>query len=148
MTTRALAEGRRVCTDLNLFGKVDVDEVARALGIQIDSIDFMGDNIHEIAIGKCIAVRSTLEYRARRWAIAHGIGHVLLHPEGNHVWLHMNEQRKDRDQYEIEAESFAHELLVGSVKNLHNRLADNTDTAAYYGVPERKAALTPMGGFE
>lgn len=147
MKNRGIAKAAKVVAALNLTGRVNLEQVIRAYGIKIDIIEFRGSNVQEITIGNRIAVRRGLSDRRRRWVIAHGIGHVLLHGKGNHVWLHMNDRRRDRDQEEIEAEAFAHKLLVGDMRVPINRLGEHSELAIYYGVPTEKVSSHPIGGF-
>ena len=145
MRDRGRAKAKQVCRHLHLRGRVNLEQLTKAYGIKIDLVEFRGTHIQEITIGNRIAVRRDLSDRWRRWVIAHGIGHVLLHREGNHAWLHMNERHDERDKYEEEAEAFAHELLIGSDFFWRYRTSENSEMAAYYGVPEHKVASHPLG---
>lgn len=135
---------RELVSELGLRGRVDPEDVASRLGIQIDMEDFMGRKVQEITIGNRMAVRADMGERMRRWVIAHGIGHWLLHNEGNHARLSIEEPRRYWDGLEREAEAFAHELMVGAE---HFRMGDRHEIAAHYGVPAHKAMPSPLGGF-
>ena len=148
---RARDRAKQVVAELHIRGKVDIEAVAEHYGMVIDTVDMVGKRVQEVTIGNRITVRSTLGYRRRRWAIAHGLGHAFLHPTGNHVWLQDSEDRRSLyNEYEYEAEEFAHELMVGTDKYQHtlSRLADPFEIAGHYGVPLDKATSHPLGGFE
>ena len=147
MNRTGIREAKGVVRKLGLKGPVDVEDVADRLGISVAVREFRGQKVQEITIGKYIAVRSDLKYRERRWAIAHGIGHVLLHREGNHVWLH-TKQGRSRSQHEREAEAFAHELLVGGRVALHSGMGESIEVAAYFGVPALKVDTHSWPGVE
>ena len=132
---------------LGLSGRVDVDWVARQLGIRIDERLFLGQKVNEITIGDRIAVRRQLGPRTRRWAIAHGIGHAVLHAgQGNHVFLNISGQSTDK--LEREADEFAQHLLMDIRQALHKALGDSNQMAAYYGVPIEKVAYSRLGAFD
>ena len=142
-------ESRRIRALLGLSGLVDVYEVARQLGVRVDERLFSGKKVHEITIGvDRIAVRRQLGYRERRWAIAHGLGHTVLHTRRqNHVWLNISGQSTDK--FEREAEEFALHLLVDTEHALHMAMREVMEIAAYYGVPIEKVNNSyPFGAFD
>ena len=149
--SRARIKAREVIDKFTLegTGKLDVELMAAALGFEVDTVDFLGKRVQEITIGNHIAVRSTLGYRRRRWAIAHGIGHAIMHRHGNHVWLQTDERRSQYDTHEREAEDFAHELLIGSrPSSRFDSMGDTAEMSAFFGVPLDKVDSHPVGGFD
>ena len=126
---------------LNLRGWVDVEYVARELGLHVDDVPFTGPNVTEITIGNSIGIRAGLPSIHRRWAIAHGLGHAMLHSgDGNQVWLYASDQPTVKE--EMEAEAFAMFLLVDSGRIQRTGMGETWEIAAFYGVP-----LTKLGRF-
>ncbi len=89
--------------------------------------------VEEIVVGSSVAVSNHLDDPEWRWAIAHAIGHRVLHGS-NHVWLrtctHLSEK------LEAEAELFAYNLLVDVEEAWKEGLRTAQDIAGYFGVPE------------
>ena len=105
----AKKESNRIRILLGLSGSVDIQKVAYRLGLFVEERSFIGEKVQEITRNTKIAIRQGLSYRERRWAMAHGIGHVILHGGyGNQVWLLINDQPMDRP--EQGAETFAYHL--------------------------------------
>ncbi len=69
----------------------------------------------------------------RRWAIAHAIGHHLLHAEANAVWLRARTLLPNK--FERQAEDFAFHLLVDLEEARTEGLTDAAAIAERYGVP-------------
>ena len=129
--TRAQRRGRELRRELNLSGRVDAEEVARHLGLEVWQWAFRV--LQEIQIDGVIGVAERLDASWRRWVIAHAIGHWLLHP-GNHLW--MQEHTLLGGRVEREAEEFAGALLVDESEALEQRLVETWDLAEHFGVPE------------
>ena len=141
----AINRSREIRRLLGIRGWLDVMKVAALLDLAVDIRSFRGRNVQEITIGKSIAVGDHLRLHQRRWAIAHGIGHTVLHRDSpNHVWLNMNDRFPDK--FELEAEYFAFHLLVDD--SLNAGLTENWELAAHYGIPISKMSFRPFGGFE
>ena len=85
MSSKAVKAGRRLRNKLELNGSVDVEAVAEGLGLRVVYWPLAG-RINEVKFGKFIGVNESLCPAKRRFAIAHAIGHHLLHP-GNQIWL-------------------------------------------------------------
>ena len=115
-----------------LTGAVNVDELTERMGLRIDVRDMPAEELHEITIGRNIAVSSQMSHQERRWTIAHAIVHWVLHP-GNHVWL--RSKTSLAIPYEREAESFAYGVLVDDDEVLAERLGSLVEVAAHFGVP-------------
>ena len=132
---KALHKGRLLRQKYGLTGAVNVEELADVLGLRVDWRHMPADELHEITIGRNIAVSSQANRQERRWAIAHGIGHRILHP-GNHVWLRAHTMLAIPN--ERQAETFAYGLLVDwdSVKGLDLDTVD--EVAEYFGVPAER----------
>ena len=116
---------------LGLRGQVDTEEVANLLGLEV--IPWSMQVQEEMLMGRYIGV-------ARRWVIAHAIGHRLLHP-GNHLWIRDHTSLVGR--YEREAEDFALALLVDQKEAGEERLRELWEVAEHFGVPERMVVLQP-----
>ena len=74
-----------------------------------------------------------LDTAEQRWAIAHAIGHHMLHAEANAVWLRARTGLVDR--FERQAEDFAFHLLVDLEEARAEGLMDAALIAERYGVP-------------
>ena len=81
---RAQRKALELRRKLGLHGRVDAEAVANILGL--DVVPWPMQVQEEIQMGRYIGVAERLDARWRRWVIAHGIGHWLLHP-GNHLWI-------------------------------------------------------------
>ena len=130
---RARDKGRLLRQKYGLTRRVDVEALAEAMGLRIDVRDDLPpEDLHEITIGRRIAVSAEICDQDRRWAIAHGIGHRILHP-GNHVWLRAHTMLTI--PYERQAEEFAYGLLVDEAEAATERLPTLAHVADYFGVP-------------
>ena len=122
---------------LGLQGRVDAEEVANILGLEVVPRP-MGQE--EMMVAEYIGVDEELDSLWRRWVIAHAIGHRLLHP-GNHLWT-----RRHTDlakPYEREAEDFALALLVDGQEAREERLTELWEVAEHFGVPQELVVLQP-----
>lgn len=129
--TRAQRRGKELRRELGLRGRVDAEEVARHLGLEVWQWAFRV--LQEIQVDGVIGVAERLEPSWRRWVIAHAIGHWVLHP-GNHLWMQEHTQLGRR--VEREAEEFAGGLLVDESEALEQGLVETWDLAEHFGVPE------------
>ena len=123
---------------LGLRGRVDAEEVANILGLEVVPRP-MGVQ-EEMMVAEYIGVGEELDSRWRRWVIAHAIGHRLLHP-GNHLWT-----RKHTDlgkPYEREAEDFALALLVDAQEAREEGLRELWEVAEHFGVPQELVVFQP-----
>ena len=128
----AKEEGKRLRKRCGQVGKVDVHEVAALLGLDIDFRTFRSSELDEIKVNRCIAVSHDLGELARRWAIAHAIGHQSLH-SSNRLWLRAHTLLSDK--LERQAETFAYNLLVNEAEILSEGLKTTPEIAAYFGIP-------------
>ena len=115
-----------------LTGAVDVQGLADRLGLHVALWPLPAAEVHEITRGRRIAVSDELSDQERRWAIAHGIGHRIMHP-GNHSWLRTHTWLAV--SWEREAEQFAYGLLVDEAEALTERLSMLADVAEHFGIP-------------
>ena len=138
MNARQEAEHlRRIC---GASGRVNVEEVAHLVGMEIDERQFRAQEVDEIAFGSNIAVGDQLREPERRWAVAHAIGHYVLHGRAtNHIWLRTCTQLPDK--LERQAEDFAYALLVDEDEALDEGLETVHEIAGFYGVPPERAWL-------
>lgn len=60
---------------------------------------------------KIIYINSILSPDIERHVLAHELGHAVLHPKSNSIYLECN-TFYSKDQFEIEANSFASEILI------------------------------------
>ena len=131
--TAATASEIRRRLGISRGSRVNVWDVAGKLGLEVYRRSFRGAKLQEITIGRRIAISDRLTQRNERWAIAHGIGHAVLHRgAANHVWLH-TKGGESADDFETEADTFAFHLLV-SVSRLAS-LYEDYEIAQYYGIP-------------
>ncbi len=127
---------RRAC---GASGYVDVEKVAALLGLKIDPRDFRARGVDEIEYRGNVAVAGHLKERERRWAIAHAIGHVVLHGKGNQVWLRTCSGLGGK--LEQEAEEFAYALLVDEREARREGLHTLQELAGYFEVPPERVAM-------
>ena len=133
MTAAAASREIRERLGINRGSRVNVWDVAARLNLEVYRRSFRGSKLQEITIGHRIGISDRLTRRQERWAIAHGIGHAVLHRESaNHVWLH-TKGGESADDFETEADTFAFNLLV-SVSRLAS-LYEDYEIAQYYGIP-------------
>ena len=122
--------------NLNLSGRVDVYEVAEALGLEVYVREFRAPELHEVTVNSSIAVAKHINEPERRWAIAHAIGHIVLHGQtGNHIWLRAHTLLTDK--LEAEAEQFAYHLLVDEKEARREGLNTAPEIAERFGVPTK-----------
>ena len=133
---KALQRGKDLRLRLHLSGQIDIEEVAGSLGLTI--VPWKFDRVDEAKVGNMVAVSSKLSRPQRRWAIAHAIGHHLLHP-GNHLSLRAKTMLAVK--YERESEDFAYGLLVEPQEVRSQGFVEPWDVADYFGVPENMLAL-------
>ena len=126
-------KAKRLREQCGVKGRVDIEAVAHLLGLEVDYRTFTGTEIDEITVGSCIAVADHLDEPAQRWAIAHAIGHHMLHAEANSVWLRARTRLADK--FERQAEDFAFHLLVDLEEARAEGLTDAAQIAERYGVP-------------
>ena len=129
---RARDKGRLLRQKYSLTGRVDVYELADAMGLHIDPLPLPAGEMHEITVKRSIAVSTELDDGELRWAIAHGIGHRILHP-GNAVWARAHTLLGNR--LEREAEEFAYGLLVDEEEVIAQRIPTLGDVAEHFGIP-------------
>ena len=123
---------------LGLRGRVDAEEVANLLGLEV--VPWSMRVQEEMLLGHYIGVAQRLDPRWRRWVIAHAIGHKLLHP-GNHLWIRDHTSLVGR--YEREAEDFALALLVDQKEAGEERLRELWEVAEHFGVPQELVVFQP-----
>ena len=131
---------------LGITGPVNIEHVAKELGVRIIEIPCRGEKVKEVTFENFVGVRKGLPRPLRNWVIAHGLGHIILHQgEANQVWLYFNGE--SAAGLESEAEDFAFHLLVGNDRDLLFGMGDNAEIARFFGVPLTK--LWPrMGALE
>ena len=129
---RARDKGRLLRGKYQLTGAVDVEALADSMGLRVHTWDLPAAEVHETMLGRNIAVSDELNDQERRWAIAHGIGHKVLHP-GNQLWLRAHTMLAI--PYERQAEQFTYGLLVDEREVLLERLRAASEVAGHFGVP-------------
>ena len=129
---KARDKGRLLRQKYSLTGRVNVLELADAMGLHVDPLPLPAGEMHEITVKRSIAVSTELDDAEQRWAVAHGIGHRILHP-GNAVWARANTLLGNR--LEREAEDFAYGLLVAEGEAVAERLPTLSDVAEHFGIP-------------
>ncbi len=121
---------RRKC---GLSGQANVVEIAHMLGLEAYERAMPPDELHEVIVKNNIAVAEQLDRPAQRWAVAHGIGHFIMHSHLNNIWLRANSGLADK--LEREGEDFAFHLLVDKDEALNEGLGTVQEVATYFGVP-------------
>ena len=135
---RAQKKAKKLRRDLRLHGRVDAEEVAGMLGMEVVSWPM---KVHEeMQMGRYIGVAERLDPCWRRWVIAHAIGHRLLHP-GNHLWI--RDHTSLGSKFEREAEDFARALLMDVGEAMEEGLSELWEVAEHFGVPEEMAWIQP-----
>ena len=130
---RARDKGRLLRQEYRLSGRVDAVELAERLGLRVDTWSLPADELHELTLrDKRIAVSPDITDQDRRWAVAHGIGHRILHPS-NHLWLRAHSLLAM--PYERQAEQFTYGVLVDEAEVRAERLRTLAEVAAHFGVP-------------
>ena len=129
---KARDKGRLLRKKYGITGRVDVQDLADRLGLQIDLWHLPADDVQEVTVGSCIGVSAELDDTERRWAIAHAIGHRILHP-GNIARLRV--RKMQGMPFEREAEQFAYGLLVDEDEALAERLPTLVQIADHFGIP-------------
>lgn len=123
---------------LGLSGRVDAEAVAGIVGLEVMSWPL--EVQEEMQMGRYIGVAERLDPPRRRWAIAHAIGHKLLHP-GNHLWV--RDHTSLGSLFEREAEDFARALLVDVDEAMSDGLSELWEVAEHFGVPQELVWLQP-----
>ena len=129
---KARIKGRLLRQYYGLNGRVDAQGLADAMGLHVRIWPLPAAEVHEITICGVIGVSADLDDAERRWALAHGIGHRILHP-GNAVWARAHTLLGNR--LEREAEEFAYGLLVDEGEALAERLPTLAEVADHFGIP-------------
>ena len=130
----ARQEASRLRRQCGASGQVRVEEVAHLVGLEIDGRQFRVREVDEIAYGSGVAVAYHLDAPDQRWAVAHAIGHRVLHGTSwNQVWLRTCTQLPDK--LEAQAEQFAYHLLIDLDEAWDEGLETAEEVAEYFGVP-------------
>ena len=135
---RAQRKAKELRRKLGLSGRVDAEEVANILGMEV--VQWPLDVQEEMQMDRFIGVAERLDSRMRRWVIAHAIGHRLLH-SGHHLWI--RDHTSLSGLYEREAEDFARALLMDVDEAMDEGLSELWEVAEHFGVPEEMAWLQP-----
>ena len=135
---RAQRKAKELRRKLGLSGRVDAEEVANILGMEV--VQWPLDVQEEMQMDRYIGVAERLDSRMRRWVVAHAIGHRLLH-SGNHLWT--RDHTSLSGLYEREAEDFARSLLMDVGEAMDEGLRELWEVAEHFGVPEEMAWLQP-----
>ncbi len=136
---------------------VPVDEIARKLGLEIESRRFDDAEFSGILVREggqaIVGVNASHAPTRQRFSVAHEIGHFLLHEgtrvfidRGYNVNLRNRESSLGTNTEEIEANTFAANLLVPDrflLSDLRNRDVDLEDEAAI-GRLARKYRVSPQ----
>jgi hypothetical protein len=110
-------------------------EIARDSGADVDLHEPLGGRVREVYAEGTIAIRRGMPEVWTRWLLAHGLGHHMLHPHANHLYLAGNDRLFERDRHEYQAELFAGALLVGEPHRPATTPKDALEMSAWYDVP-------------
>lgn len=102
----------------------------------VDAPELVG-RVKEVVIQDCLCLATGLCRRERRWLIAHGLGHWMLHEPGGHFYV--RDERLARGKRELQAELFAGWLLCADANGAppfgHLRCEGVTGLADWVDVP-------------
>ena len=126
-------EAERLRQRCRITGPADVSGVTEMLGLRVDEWPLPAGELHEVFVKDSIGVSTDVSEADERWAIAHGIGHYILHSAGNQIWLRANTGLSDK--LEAQAEQFAYHLLIDLNEAWDEGLETAEEIAAYFGVP-------------
>jgi hypothetical protein len=89
----------------------DLEDVCAGVGLLLHvGVPELVGSVRECVLGQHLCIARGVHRRERRWLIAHGLGHWLMHEPGLHF------SRRERgivhDQQEWQAEAFAGWLLL------------------------------------
>ncbi len=119
MNRKAVAAARRILESVEFKMPLDIHGIAAAHGIEVEKqsleraiVALMVTN----ASGALITINIKLSPNQERFALAHALGHYLLHRDSQDVFIDRSSPSKDSDknqtQQENEANEFAAELLM------------------------------------
>ncbi len=129
----AKAKALNLKKELSLEGSLDIYDVAQEMGLEIDFVPLRSD-LHEITVGSNIAVSTKIDAPSQRWAVAHAIGHIVLHGSRiNQLWLRAHTLLTDK--IESDAERFAYHLLTDRRDIYDQRMTHASEIAEYFGIP-------------
>ena len=126
-------EAERLRQRCRTTGRADVSGVTEMLGLRVDEWPLPAGELHEVFVKNSIGVSTDVSEADKRWAIAHGIGHYILHSAGNQIWLRANTGLSDK--LEAQAEQFAYHLLIDPDEAWDEGLETVKEVAEYFGVP-------------
>ena len=130
----ARTKAKEIRRQWDIDGRVNVEWLADTLGLEVFRRTFVGDGVEEITVDGCIGVDEDLDERKQRWAIAHAIGHHVMHGSSwNQVWLRTCTLLPDK--LEAQAEHFAYHLLVDTDEAIGDGMTDVGQVAESYGAP-------------
>ena len=129
----AKREAKRLRRRCGTSKRVDVSAVAELLGLRVDEWPLPAGEMHEVFVKDSIGVSTDVSEADNRWAIAHGIGHYILHSTGNQIWLRANTGLSDK--LEAQAEQFAYHLLIDLDEAWDEGLETAEEVAEYFGLP-------------
>lgn len=89
---------------------------------------------------KFIIINKNLSHEMQRFVCAHELGHAILHPRSNIHFLRKN-TLFSVNKIEVEASSFAVELLIPDNELYEYRNLSIYDMAGIFGVPKELAHL-------
>ena len=129
----ARQEAKQLRGKCRLSGRADVVAVAELLGLRVDEWPLPVNEVHEVFVKDSIGVATEASDADKRWAIAHGIGHYILHSAGNQVWLRAHTGLSDK--LERQAEDFAYHLTVDMSEAWDEGLETAGEIAEFFGIP-------------
>ena len=129
----AKRQAKRLRAKLGLSGRADISGAANMLGLSVIDWHLPSDEIHDAIVENHVAVARDLDEPMKRWAVAHAIGHHVMHSRHNSLWLRAHTLLSDK--LERQAETFSYNLLVNEAEILSEGLKTAPEIAAYFGVP-------------
>lgn len=127
-----------------LTGVPSDDDLARVCAAEqlvvMQAPELVG-RVREVLIGSVLALARGLDRRERRWLIAHGLGHWLMHEPGGYVDVPDRDATRERQEWQ--AELFAGWLLCcdGPIPPIDRITRDGVAGLAEYAEVPDAAAL-------
>jgi Zn-dependent peptidase ImmA (M78 family) len=118
-------------------------KIAEKMGIQVlheplgNTLGFYSKHFRV----KIIHLNDSVEEKKGKFVCAHELGHAICHPDSNTPFLKKH-TFLSTDRIEIEANTFAMELLFSSVQEESITL---TEAIEEYGIPKQLALLKSLG---
>lgn len=113
----------------------DLIVMATDAGAVVDLDQPFVGQVREVYSHGSIGIRAGMEPCWRRWCLAHGLAHHVLHPRANHLFLGRGSDNYHVRRHEVQAEMFAGYLLFGELLDPPPGVHDVLGVALWADVP-------------